>query len=274
MSQTLVDFSGNPSGAELMDDYLTPMQENILTSNSGTTRPDYAKEGTKWIDKTQTPWLLKLYDGSQDIVIGELDPNKHSFVATDPMTTAGDLIVEGDAGIPVRLAAGTAGHVLTSNGPGTLPSYQLGVYANTDLSNLTSTGQALFNAKQDVANLVQNLTSPSSSTYPSSQAVANESSRIINIMRNKASGYPNWAGISKPVNAVFTVDAPGLLFVESTHNNATGYVTINNFQMIYGSGNGFATDYYSITYLVDSGDVVKTTDATARVILFAFKTKV
>lgn len=93
-------------------------------------------------------------------------------------------------------------------------------------------------------------------------------------MQNKASGYPNWAGISKPVNAVFTVDAPGLLFVESTQNNATGYVTINNFQMIYGSGNGFATDYYSITYLVDSGDVVQTTDAAGRVILFAFKTKV
>nr|UVN04525.1 MAG: hypothetical protein [Bacteriophage sp.] len=98
--------------------------------------------------------------------------------------------------------------------------------------------------------------------------------RIINIMQNKASGYPNWAGISKPVNAVFTVDAPGLLFIESTHNNATGYVTINGFQMIYGSGNGFATNYYCVTYLVDSGDVVKTTDATGRVILFVFKTKV
>ena len=93
-------------------------------------------------------------------------------------------------------------------------------------------------------------------------------------MQNKASGYPNWAGISKPVNAVFTVDAPGLLFIESTCNNATGYVTINGFQMIYGAGNGFATDYYSITYLVDSGDVVKTSDAAGRVILFAFKTKV
>lgn len=97
--------------------------------------------------------------------------------------------------------------------------------------------------------------------------------RIINIMNNKASGYPNWAGISKPVNAVFTVDAPGLLFIESTHNNRTGYVTINDFQMIYGSGNSYTTDYYSITYLVDSGDVVKTTEA-GRVILFAFKTKV
>lgn len=114
----------------------------------------------------------------------------------------------------------------------------------------------------------------SNDQYPTCNAVSSEITRITNIMQNKASGYPNWAGISKPVNAVFTVDAPGLLFIESTHNNATGYVTINDFQMIYGSGNGYAEDYYSITYLVDSGDVVQTTDATGRVILFAFKTKV
>lgn len=114
----------------------------------------------------------------------------------------------------------------------------------------------------------------SNEQYPTCNAVSSEITRITNIMQSKASGYPNWAGISKPVNAVFTVDAPGLLFIESTHNNATGYVTINDFQMIYGSGNGYATDYYSITYLVDSGDVVQTTDAAGRVILFAFKTKV
>ena len=98
--------------------------------------------------------------------------------------------------------------------------------------------------------------------------------RITNIMSNKTPGYPNWAGISKPVNAVFTVDEPGLLFIESTCNNVTGYVTINGFQMIYGSGNGFATDYYCVTYLVNRGDIVQTTDAAGRVILFAFKTKV
>lgn len=114
----------------------------------------------------------------------------------------------------------------------------------------------------------------SNDQYPTCNAVSSEITRITNIMQNKASGYPNWAGISKPVNAVFTVDAPGLLFIESTHNNATGYVTINGFKMIYGSGSGYATDYYCVTYLVDSGDVVQTTDATGRVILFVFKTKV
>lgn len=43
---------------------------------------------------------------------------------TNPMTTAGDIIYGGTAGAPTRLAAGTATHVLTSNGPGVAPSYQ------------------------------------------------------------------------------------------------------------------------------------------------------
>lgn len=44
---------------------------------------------------------------------------------SNPMTTAGDLIVGGASGAPGRLAAGsTSGHVLTSNGSGVAPSYQ------------------------------------------------------------------------------------------------------------------------------------------------------
>jgi hypothetical protein len=42
----------------------------------------------------------------------------------NPMTTLGDIIYGGAAGAPARLAAGTSGYVLTSNGPGVAPSYQ------------------------------------------------------------------------------------------------------------------------------------------------------
>lgn len=43
---------------------------------------------------------------------------------TNPMTTAGDLIVGGSGGAPTRLASDTAGKVLTANGPGVAPSWQ------------------------------------------------------------------------------------------------------------------------------------------------------
>lgn len=45
--------------------------------------------------------------------------------ASNPMTTAGDIIIGGSSGLPTRLAAGsTSGHVLTSNGSGVAPSWQ------------------------------------------------------------------------------------------------------------------------------------------------------
>lgn len=94
--------------------------------------------------------------------------------------------------------------------------------------------------------------------------------RITNIMSNKTPGYPNWAGISKPVNTTVVMDGAGLIFVESTNNNHTGRVTINGYEMIYGSGNGFATDYYCATFFVDNGTSVKTDNTVGRLILFKF----
>jgi hypothetical protein len=45
---------------------------------------------------------------------------------TNPMTTAGDIIVGGASGTPARVAAGsTSGYVLTSNGAGVAPSWQV-----------------------------------------------------------------------------------------------------------------------------------------------------
>lgn len=124
MSQNNIDFSGNPTGAGLMDDYLDKELQNILTSNSGIQRPSYAVAGTKWIDTSVTPWLLKMYDGTDDVVIGTIDPSTHKFIASIPLTTTGDLIVQNEDGKPERLASGTAGTVLTSNGVGQVPSWQ------------------------------------------------------------------------------------------------------------------------------------------------------
>lgn len=53
-------------------------------------------------------------------------PQAESGGMTNPMTTQGDLIVGGAAGAAQRLGAGTSGYVLTSGGPGVLPSYQPG----------------------------------------------------------------------------------------------------------------------------------------------------
>lgn len=80
MTQNVVDFSDNPTGAGLMDDYLDKDQQNVLTSNSGIQRPSYAVAGTKWLDTSATPWVLKMYDGTDDVALGTVNPTTHAFV--------------------------------------------------------------------------------------------------------------------------------------------------------------------------------------------------
>ena len=140
MTQNIVNYGVDMSGSELLDNYISKSQENALTLHSGIQRPPYAKEGTMWLDTSSTPWMLKVYDGTDDTILGSIDSSANRFIPSDPLTTTGDLIVEGEDGKPTRLAAGTAGYVLTSNGAGQIPSYQLGTYMNTDLGNITSEG--------------------------------------------------------------------------------------------------------------------------------------
>ena len=72
MSQNIVDYSGNPTGPQLMDNYLDKEQENRLTTNSGIQRPTYAKAGTFWINSSANPWVLYFYNGSIDVAIGTI----------------------------------------------------------------------------------------------------------------------------------------------------------------------------------------------------------
>ena len=82
MAQNIVNYADNPTGPELLDNYLAKEQENILSSNSGIQRPSYASAGTAWIDTSVTPWLYKIYDGSEDVVFGSINPTTHSFIAS------------------------------------------------------------------------------------------------------------------------------------------------------------------------------------------------
>ena len=79
MAQNVVDFSDNPTGAQLMDDYLAKEQQNVLTSNSGLQRPSYAVAGTLWLNTSSTPWQWFVYDGTDDILIGTVNPTTNKF---------------------------------------------------------------------------------------------------------------------------------------------------------------------------------------------------
>ena len=267
MTQNNVNYSEDMSGAELLDDFITKSQENVLTSNSGLQRPSYAKEGTVWLDKTSSPWLYKFFDGTDDIIIGKFDANNNRFIPSDPMTTAGDLIVKGTDGNPTRLAPGTAGTVLTSNGEGKLPSYQIGTYANTDLSNLTEEGNKKLTDKQDVANLSQTIDS-STSKYPSNNAVntalnekANTDLSNVTFTSQIKNQIANWlipdytAGVDKGLE--FTSDGYYEMRVKQTFTSSGSrliYITINGEQQGYDTGGNWGA--WNTPFYIKPGDTV------------------
>lgn len=79
MSQNVVDFSTDPSGTQLLDDLLTDLQQNVLTNNAGTSRPSYAVAHTTWTDTTSTPWVVKYFDGTDDITLGTVNASTNAF---------------------------------------------------------------------------------------------------------------------------------------------------------------------------------------------------
>lgn len=137
MAQNVVDFSGNPTGAGLMDDYLDKEQQNVLTSNSGIQRPSYAVAGTKWLDTLVTPWLWKMYDGTNDVTLGTVNPSTHLF------TPAGVLPSQ----------EGQSGKFLQTNGSNTIwaDAVDYNDYAEADAQNVKLTGtQAITGRKNFV----------------------------------------------------------------------------------------------------------------------------
>lgn len=98
MTQNTVNYANNPTGPQLLDDYLAKDQENNLTSNSGVQRPSYANAGTKWLDTSTTPWVWNMYDGSADVSLGTINPSAHSYTPSGLSATVlltGDQTVSG-----------------------------------------------------------------------------------------------------------------------------------------------------------------------------------
>lgn len=88
MAQNIVDFTGDPSGDQLLDDLLTDQAQNFLTLHSGSTRPSYAQAGTMWLDTTTNPWLLKVFDNTDDITLGSINTTTNAFTPTNAGTIA------------------------------------------------------------------------------------------------------------------------------------------------------------------------------------------
>lgn len=75
MSQNNMPNTSSPlSGSNFFGTLLPNWRDTLYSMHSGTSRPAYAVEGLVWRDTTTNPWILKMYNGTNDIVIGYVDP--------------------------------------------------------------------------------------------------------------------------------------------------------------------------------------------------------
>lgn len=54
-------------------------RDAVHSMHSGVVPPSYATEGLLWLDKSATPWKITFHDGSDDIVLGEINPAAGTF---------------------------------------------------------------------------------------------------------------------------------------------------------------------------------------------------
>ena len=84
MSQS--DFGSLSSplpGQVFFKDNLEPWRDALHSLHKGDSRPSYAVAGTMWIDDTTTPWLLKIFGGADDVVLGEVNASTGEFIAAN-----------------------------------------------------------------------------------------------------------------------------------------------------------------------------------------------
>lgn len=78
MSQANPVIGANPSGLA----YRTAdndAKKALLNHHKGSTAPSYREAGMIWLDDTATPWVLKIYDGNDWILLGDVNATSNLF---------------------------------------------------------------------------------------------------------------------------------------------------------------------------------------------------
>ena len=82
MSQYDMVITGTSSGSDLAT--ALPLWEAAMNScHAGSTRPSYAVAKTLWVNDATNPWVLYMFDGTDDIQLGTINATTNKFIAND-----------------------------------------------------------------------------------------------------------------------------------------------------------------------------------------------
>lgn len=149
MSQSTDLALGNQTGSAFRTE-LNSILAAIGSNHMGGSTPTYALAGMQWIDDTGTPWKVYYYDGTDNIMLGKIDP------ATNKFWLSGQADATEISGVPTvkQIQNGSVKHATTAGssnaytldlGVGLRPAaYVEGMELNVEFS-FGNTGAATIN---------------------------------------------------------------------------------------------------------------------------------
>lgn len=133
MSQNVVNYGIDPSGAQLLDELLSGEQQNRLTMDGGNSRPSYAEIGTVWTDKSvEGKATLKRFNGTSDNALMTIDE------------TTGAITIPGIADTDLSNLSTTGKHYVAFKGYDVAETYSINdIVVNVDADNEVKIYQSL-----------------------------------------------------------------------------------------------------------------------------------
>ena len=228
--------------ASLLDQFRTAIESSHL----GFSRPSYATSGIIWINDTHIPWQVNLFDGTNDDLLGYLDPSASVWmpaigggVGSDISTTTTDLGAHPYGVIDLSVSSATITNFGTSAAPGTAKFVRFGgqltIVASGNL--LTPSGQNIITAAGDQALCV----------YLGSNVWT-----IFTYFQANSSGNVMPPGVTFPF-AGFTAP-PGFLLATGQAVSRTTYVALFNAVAIQTTGN-FTSGSLAITGVANTANM-------------------
>lgn len=77
------NLSSPLSGTTFFDSNLEPWRNALHSLHSGSSRPSYVTAGMLWLNTTTNPWILNLFDGSDDIPAGTFNTSTNQFIPSN-----------------------------------------------------------------------------------------------------------------------------------------------------------------------------------------------
>lgn len=139
------DLESPLSGSQFINGNLEPWRDALYSLHSGNARPSYAVPGLMWLDTTSTPWVLKMFQGSDDVVFGNVDPATLVFTPSGVGT-----LPAGSVGTSNIIDGSVTNAKLANMSANTVKVRQSGAGAPLDLAMAAST----FLARLATGNIV------------------------------------------------------------------------------------------------------------------------